>query len=86
MPIRYSTVVIENDKPGDRGQMRNEIRKEIKHDLTTIVDKCGPCAAIEPNLDAILGSRRAYAVPQQIYDHFHLGPQLETKQGTSKWK
>lgn len=48
MPIRYSTVVIENDKPGDRGQMRNEICKEIKHDLTTIVDKCGPCASIEP--------------------------------------
>jgi len=85
MPIRYSTVVIENDKPGEKGQMRNVPRKVDKHDLTAIVNKRGACDAIEPNLDAILGSRKAYTVPQQIYDHSHLGPQLETKQGTSMW-
>lgn len=66
MPIRYSTVVIENDKPGEKGQMRNVPRKEDKHDLTTIVNKRGACDAIEPNLDATLGSRNIHSSSADI--------------------
>lgn len=60
--------------------------RRIERDLTPIVNERAPCAAIEPNLDTIIRSRKAYVVPRQIYDHSHLGPQLETKLSTSMRK